>query len=195
MNLFLLFWFIVLCISVHHDRVYRSSEAKWAFLIIGAFIWAVATIITDSFSSIGVQLSAVFTFINIAWYMGVGLLYSLFELVYQIFLDRKAALISFKVDTVTKNHGHVYNVYEMANNKMVIVKYTCPIGEESYTPSIDKSIALNHMGAWLFFWPAYLVELVFGRLVKSITSLVVDLFAKMFGGLIKKIFPSGVDIG
>jgi len=56
------------------------------------------------------------------------------------------------------------------------------------TPYVNKPVLVRHAGAWILFWPFYLITLIIGDVLVKGVKYFVDLIVTLSGGFVRAVF-------
>lgn len=199
-------FFLVVCVGVHYDRIGKDTSYKWGWAFIATIVMGILFMWEYSADGIIDFLTASHTLTMFGYYILIGIAYSCFEFTYQIMSDRSAAKNIFaankNVKTILEKHNKevIYtdllyetnSPYATANKKMHLVQYTIKNKGELPKPTIDKSTVIGYATGWIILWPAYLVEMLFGRLVVKIVNIVSSILSGIGGKIVQSLFK-GID--
>lgn len=174
-------FFLLLIVGASFDR-HGREEPKWWIFGIG-FVAALVWFWKDwSFSGIWAAIQSWTFWQPVCYYFLAGLVYSLLE----FGLDVRRSARYYKqqwLDYSRKSDVNDFvNKYSFKNRIIELAK-----SDETGLPEprVNKAELAEHIGAWTFFWPAYLLSLIIGDLLTELFDSLSELLVKISGRFVK----------
>lgn len=208
---FLSVFFLLLIVGTSFDRAGQESP-KWyifgvGFVLVAGYFWKDWT-----FGSVWSGFTSWVFWKPIVVYLGIGLVYSLIEFLLDIrrsvrfyaaewkkhLASRDAAelyrevgekgALSAKFNDVLEMSKRFINNYNFRNRiiQIVLDKNT----KVTPVPHVNRVELAEHIGAWTFFWPFYLVSLIIGDLLTEVFRTIADFLAHVSGRFVKMSFAN-----
>lgn len=171
-------------ISISLDRKGKLQGIKW-LAGIGALIYVLIYAATHGVA-VYTWAFAVIAFLTACKYLGIGLLYSVVEFLYTAHKARE--LLSEEWALHKANWSEKYDSAKDYNAEEVCRRFDTPWGWadvpyrifnlslKGTTPQviINRPRLIEWCSAWAFLWPAYLFDLIVGRLLEDVWLYVSD---------------------
>ena len=203
--------FLLLVLGTAYDRNGLESP-KWyifgaGFVIVAGYFWKDWT-----FGSVWDGLTSWMFWKPVVIYLGVGLVYSLVEFLLDIRRSVRFYAAKWKTHLASRDTAELYRevgekgalsakfneVLEMS--KSFINNYTfrnriIQIVLDKNTrvtpvPHVNRVELAEHIGAWTFFWPFYLISLIIGDLLTEVFRTIADFLAHISGRLVRLSFAN-----
>jgi len=189
------------------DRAGRE-EPKWVILGLGLAALLASTWSDWTFKSLGSYFMSAEFWHPALKYVGFGLAYSIVELFREVasaraklakewndLLSRYPAFRQLVLDSRAEGAAYNHEVHDQLQS-LADSRVSSVIGlvhntkDHTVEPVVNKVELADHMTAWTFFWPFYLLSFVLGDFVLQIFNIAAEMLAHISGKAIKAYFAS-----
>ena len=181
-SVFLSLFVLAMVIGCSIDRREGDWVAKWVILVVGGMV---ALIYSWSDVSLPILWSMAFI-VGVLKYLGVGLIYSLFEFYVDVYKSKK--YWAAKWSDTTRDAQDFVN-YNSSNTRLI----TIALVDGKIEPKINRGILAQDISAWSILWPFYAISLIVGDLLTTVFDLIAEAVAGLSGRTVKFIFGKTFD--